>query len=272
MRYAPRVPLISTCLVAAVVVLHEPVRGAALTILRFPFTVLRDVAGMLVALPSLPSLAREHTALRAELAQRQVETARLRELVRHAHASETLLNSSSPHGVVATVLNRSILPTQHIVLLDKGRRDGLALDSVILDAFGVIGRVAELHPSVALVMLLTDPESRIAVLVERSRESGLLVGRGRGQCELIYLDAHADLQAGDPVVTAGLGGSFPKGLRLGTVVRIVRDEEAGSTSAWVVPAARLGQLEEVVCLPATRSSGLRAEGSGQVPRAQNPEP
>ena len=247
----PRTFLTGSLLVAIILVLHEPLRGAALTVLRLPFTLTTAAVHVLLTLPRVPSLSRENASLRAELSRQQLEIAQLREHIRHTARSQTFLNGlSSTQGVIARVIARATIPTPQAVLLDKGERDGLTWETVILDGSGVIGRVAELHPSSALVLLLTDPETRVAALIERSRETGLLVGRGHGWCELIYLDVRADLQEGDRVVTAGLKGSFPKGLVLGTVGRIVRDETAGVTSAWVSPAARLGQLEEVLCLPA----------------------
>jgi rod shape-determining protein MreC len=204
----------------------------------------------ILLLPRLPSLRAENARLRAELSRDQLEIAQLREQVRHDGRREALVKSApAASGVVASVIARATVPTPQAVLLDKGQRDGLTLDTVILDGAGVIGRVAELQPMSALVLLLTDPETRVAALIERSRETGLLVGRGRGRCELIYLDADADVQEGDRVMTAGLKGSFPKGLLLGSVARVVRDETAGVSSAWVSPAARLGRLEEVLCLP-----------------------
>ncbi len=252
MRHPSRVFLISILLVAAVSVRSQPLRGALLTLLRFPFTVVRTAVSALRLLPHLPSLSHENASLRAALAQRQFETAQLREQLRHAQQRQALITAAAPRdGIVARVIFRSILPTQQTVLLDKGGRDGLTVDSVILDAVGVVGRVTELYPSSCLATLLTDPESRVAALIERSRETGLLMGRGHGQCELIYLDAQADLQEGDRVVTAGSGGPFPKGLLLGRVVRVVRDEPSGAASAWVAPAAHLGRLEEVLCLPST---------------------
>ena len=60
------------------------------------------------------------------------------------------------------------------------------------------------------------------------------------------------VQEGDRIVTAGLGGVFPKGLPLGIVTQVRRDERSWSTSATVKPAAALGRLEEVLCL---RSEG-----------------
>ena len=205
---------------------------------------------MIVTLPHLPSLTQENERLRLELLQRQLEAAQLREALRHAEQAHTLLESAhASQGLVAGVIGRSMIPTQQTLLLDKGGRHGLTVDSVVLDADGVIGRVTDVHPETSLVTLLTDPDSRVAGIVERSRESGLLVGRAQGQCEFIYLDDQADLNEGDRVVTAGLGRLFPKGLLLGRVVHVYRDEQAGTAWASVEPTARLGRVEEVLCLP-----------------------
>ena len=253
MPQSPRfLPVSAVVLVGAGLLFHQPLRRATLTILRFPFTVTKAAVRTVVTLPRLPSLAEENAHLRCALLARQLETAQLREALRHVQQAEALLQATPfPQGLAAAVIGRSLIPTQQTLLLDQGERRGLTLESVILDADGVIGRVTELHPDTALVTLLTDPESRVAGVVERSRETGVLVGRGQGLCEFIYLDANADVQAGDRVVTAGLGGHMPKGLLLGYVVRFSRDEEAGSAWASVKPAAHLGRSEEVLCLPSS---------------------
>ncbi len=249
-RHLPRARLVSVILVGASLVFLDPLRHSALTVLRLPFVIAKTGVAVLVGLPQLPSLARQHAGLQAELLQQQVEEARLREALRHVQQTGRLLEAIPPsrRGLVALVIGRSTIPTQQTVLLDQGQRQGLSRESVILDTSGLVGRVTELHATTALVTLLTDPESRVAGLVERSRETGLLVGRGRGRCELLYLDADADIQEGDRIVTAGLGGPFPKGVPLGTVVRVTRDEQVGASWASVAPAARLGRLEEVLCL------------------------
>jgi len=251
MRQSPRAFLPG--LVAGLILLfHEPIRREALTILRWPFAVTKGAVDALLLLPRLPSLAEENSRLRTTLMQREVEAAQLREQVRHTQQAQALTSAlAAEPGMVASVIGRSLVPTQLTVLLDKGQRDGLTLESVAVDTSGVIGRIAELHPTTSLLLLVTDAESRVAAMVERSREIGLLVGRPPGSCELIYLDVRADVQEGDRVVTASLGGPFPKGLLLGTVREVVRDETSGSAWARVDPAARLSRLENVLCVSGT---------------------
>lgn len=251
-----RAPLVTVVVVAAVCLFSDPLRHAGLAILRGPFTLLKAFTTWLVWLPRAGGLHQETRRLREELARSQAALAGLREARRIEQRTDALRTASPvPGGVVAEVIGRSPLPLPQTLRLNRGRLHGLALEGIVLDDAGVVGRVAEVEDAGALVTLLSDPESRLGALVERSRELGLLVGRGRGLCELIYLQGDADVKEGDRVLTAGLDGAVPKGLALGTVVRVVRQPQAGQTSAWVAPAARLGRLEDVLCLPVPQTTG-----------------
>ena len=235
-------------------VYHRPLRVGALFIVRFPLLVVHRSLSTLMLLPRLPSLVQDQRRLQTELARREVALAQARELLRKQQFAGALAQIAPEwRGITASVISRSFLPSQHTLLLDRGRRDGMALESVVVNAEGVLGRVIESHEATAVVLLLTDAESRVAGMVERSRETGLLVGRLQGPCEFGYLDAQADVQVGDRVVTAGLSGSFPKGLLLGTVVEVMRDESSGEAWATVTPAVHVGRVEDVVCVPPAES-------------------
>lgn len=237
-------------LMAAAIVYHDPLRHFTIQLLRFPYRLVHGISYFLVHLPSLPALYHGQASLREQLIQSKLEITRLREMLRASDAISSLLKvHPSRSGQMAEVIGRSLVPTQQTVLLNRGQQHGLQSDSVVVDTSGVVGRVLELYSNTCLVGLLTDTNSRVASLVERSRDMGLLVGRGQGTCELIYLDMQADIEPGDRILTAGLGGVFPKGLLLGTVERVMRDERSGTAQAKVILAAQLGRLEEVWCLP-----------------------
>ena len=253
MRHRPRVGVLSAALLGVALVCHEPFRHGVLTVLRLPFSALRFFSEVLIVLPRAPSLTQERARLSAEVARLQLDLAYLHEALRRTGRADVLHGlASSQSAVTASIIGRSLLPTQQTVLLDRGERQGMRRGGVVLDAAGVVGRVVDVQPGSCLVLLLTDPDSRVAGVVERSRETGLLVGRGRGLCELIYLEVDADIVEGDSILTAGLGGDFPKGLRLGTVVRVTRDEREGTTTVSVKPAAALHRLEDVLCLASPR--------------------
>lgn len=205
-------------------------------------------------LPRLPALVQEHAALRGQLAAQQLELIRLRETLRTAAHTAALKQEALPGGVTASILVPPLLPTQHLITLDRGARTGLVLDAILIDAKGLVGRVIEVSSTTGVAMLLTDPNSRVACRIERSREVGLLTGSGELLCRFIYLDVEADVLVGDQVVTAGLGGVFPKGLPVGMVVKVIGHAHA-SPEVWVKPAVKLRQLEEVLCVsPAAEQS------------------
>lgn len=247
-------PLVLMVCVAAGLVLQPTLRRSVLALIRLPLTATEGVCRVLVELPRLPSLGRQHAQLREQLTAQQLELGRLREMVRHStRAAQLAAAAPGSTGQVARIIGRTILPTQHVVMLNRG-----APDAVLLDSAGVAGRVLEATPTTSTGLLLTDPNSRIACLVERSRESALLVGTGGRLCHLQYLDLDADVDVGDRIVTAGLGGPFPKGLPLGAVVKVDRDERNARMRAWVRPFVRVHQLEEVLCIPPSDQSVVRS--------------
>ncbi len=250
-QHSRRLSVLLSFLVPLLLIVSPPARNIAFSAIRFPFTALRWSIHTLILIPQLPGLAQRQQGFQERLAESELEIAHLRELLRGKEQEEALSKAvpGGRRGILAPTLGRSLMVTQHTLLLGKGHRLGIIADSVVLTGDGMIGRVVETHADSALVMLLTDPESRVAAMVERSHETGLVVGRGRPVLELIYLDADADVQEGDSVVTAGLGRAYPKGLLLGTVTRVNRAESSGEAVALVKPSARLGFLEDVLCLP-----------------------
>ncbi len=246
---------------AVALAFSDPFRNLFFTVLRFPYQIAQAVIELWVSLPSFPSLQRQQFELQTQLIAAHREVAQLRQALRELNATRELLQSHpGSTGLMAKVIARSTIPTQQTVLLNRGQWDDLSLGSIVIDRFGVVGRVLELHAKTCLVGLLTDPDSRVAGMVERSRETGLLIGLGQGRCQLIYLDAQADIEPGDSVVTAGLGGVFPKGLLLGKVESLRRDSGSGSVWATVLPAARLGGLEEVLCFMPEPSMDGQTDG------------
>jgi len=253
-RRSPLVSLIVFLLVAGV--LARPLRVVTFTVLRAPLVVAQHVIGTLLLLPQVSVLAHDQAQLQTELVARQLEVIRLRETLRQLTNTQTLSQTAQhlglslpPHAVVVSVLARPLAATDHTMILDRGIQQGLVLDGIVLDAQGVVGRVLQVFPRTSVAMLITDPNSRIACLVERSREHGLLMGTGERFAQLTYLDMDADVVVGDRVVTSGLGGIFPKGWPLGIVVSVTRDERQARLRVSVRPAARLSQVEHLLYVP-----------------------
>lgn len=133
------------------------------------------------------------------------------------------------------------------VVLDKGSADGVREGMPVVVAEGAVGRVIRSAPHESRVLLLTDASSAAATLVQRNRTRGVC----RGQGDALTLDFAlrlADVAVGDRIVTSGTGGVFPKGLVVGEVTRVVREEYGLFQAVTVAPAVDFSRLEEVLVL------------------------
>ena len=140
------------------------------------------------------------------------------------------------------------------IQIDLGKRDGLRADLTVLTADGLVGRVAEVGETRSKVILLGDPNCRVAALVQETRENGVVSAGAsvldNSIVELGYLSRSSGLKPGQLVVTSGLGGIFPKGIPIGHLVDFRVVEFGLYTEARVKLSVNLNLLEEVwVMLP-----------------------
>jgi rod shape-determining protein MreC len=134
------------------------------------------------------------------------------------------------------------------VILDKGEKDGLALNMPVVTAEGVVGRIIKLHFLSSQVLLMVDYNSAIDALVQRTRDRGIVVGLGESVCEMKYVSRQADVKIGDVVVTSGLAGIFPKGLVIGRVSGVEVKGYSLFQRVTLETAVQLNKLEEVFIL------------------------
>jgi rod shape-determining protein MreC len=194
----------------------------------------------------------ENVRLAARTAQLEAALADLRETDGAAHREHDLRSAypQAPAEVsVARVIGFGFSGWSSYLTLDRGAADGVAVGDVAVGPGGVVGQVYAVAGRTARVVPLTDRASGIAVRVQRTRDTGVLKGLGDGRCELRYLEPDADVLPGDQVVTSGIGGVFPAGLRVGTVTSVAVDREGTGQLASVEPAAELREVEEILILP-----------------------
>ena len=110
------------------------------------------------------------------------------------------------------------------VLVNSGERHGAARGQAAVTGQGLAGRVAEVGEHTARVLLITDMNSRIPILVGAARDRAVLAGDNTDQPTLLYLEPRIEVQVGDRVVTSGHGGVFPPGLPIGRVAAVTEEE------------------------------------------------
>lgn len=182
------------------------------------------------------ALAAENQQLRAELAAVQGDRDRLAEL----EALYALTSRSAQQVVGASIVARSPAATPAMTAtIDRGSRDGIAVDQAVLAAGGLAGRVATVAPGTAVISFVTDTGSVVGGRLVGSSEAGIVRGTGDPQrLTMELLDPLVMVRTGDTVVTYGSPGNgpFPPGLALGTVTD-VGDPSAPRRTLTLRPAA-----------------------------------
>ena len=207
---------------------------------RFRVAVL-DVASPVLEVLSQPAIVVSRVVKEVEfLAYLHEENARLREenarlmhwraaalRLRQQHAGLTALLDAradpSSTFVSARVIGDSGGPFVRTALLNAGGRDGVAGGQATINGDGLVGRVTEVGLRSSRILLITDLNSRIPIVVEPSRDRGVLEGDNSNVLTISYLPAGARTSPGDRVVTSGHGGVFPAELPIGVVTSVTDD-------------------------------------------------
>jgi rod shape-determining protein MreC len=176
-----------------------------------------------------------------ELREADLEAGRLRKLM-------GLEETASLPMTAARVTGAERTSVFHVLYISKGTAEGIRTGMPVLTDIGVGGRVIEASWHASKVLLITDFNSNVDALVQRSRVQGILQGAGPEGCILKYVPSSEDVQVGDEVITSGLVGIFPKGFLLGTVTRVEKERAGLFQRILVKPAVNPALLEEVMVL------------------------
>lgn len=186
-------------------------------------------------------LEKENRKLRSELQQVEefrLQNERLRDLL-------AFVDDVDRPALPAQVIGEDASSWARTVVIDKGTRAGLRVGLPVVAAEGVVGRIIKSAPDSSRVLLVTDASSAIAALVQRTRARGVARGQGE-QMSLEYALRDLDIETGDLLVTSGMGGVFPKGLPLGRIAVVQRDDFGLFQRVEVTPSVDFSYLEEVL--------------------------
>ncbi len=142
----------------------------------------------------------------------------------------------------------------NIFIINAGLSKGIQVDMPVINNDGLIGRVVDVGANWSRVMTVVDSKSGVSALVERTRDNGILTGtistgdENNAILKMSYLPLDADLVPGDTVITNGLAGVFPKGLRIGEVTEVSPSSDGMNNEAVVTPWVDFYHLEEVMVI------------------------
>ena len=193
----------------------------------------------------------EYKRLKEEADVLKARLVGLEEVVRENTRLENLLKFKRKlvySSVVANVIGREPSYWNSTMIIDKGRADGIRQGMPVVNALGVVGKIAEVSRVTSKVILLTDPQFSVAALVQNPRESGLVSGTLQGVCRMKYIRNNAKIRIGDNVITSKLSSSFPEGLLIGEIISIDADDKRPTVEYLVQPAVAFSQIEEVLVI------------------------
>ncbi|MDE2484114.1 MAG: rod shape-determining protein MreC [candidate division NC10 bacterium] len=217
----------------------------------------------------LRRVRRDNQSLKEEIRQLRAEVGELRETaLEHTRLSRLLQldNRVDTEAVVVKVIGKDTTNWFRSILIGGGADRGIRRHMAVVTAEGLVGRVVEVTALASRVQLITDSESGVGVLIQRSRAIGVAAGSQGGAIQIKYLPLMTDVAVGDRIVTSGMGGIFPKGIPVGKVVQSSRPTNGTLfQSIEAQPYVDFSRLEEVMVLKRLPSSSLSWAGEEPPP-------
>jgi rod shape-determining protein MreC len=198
------------------------------------------------------SLRQKNAQLEAENSRLQVQIVELQQQVTEAQLLSTLVDYERKHVEnqysAASVIARDVSPFMHYVIIDRGSDDGLRRGMPVVTNQGLVGNIASVSAGASRVQLINDPASSINVILQQSDVEAVLNGRLTGELELNMINQNTTVQAGDLVMTSGLGGNYPANIVIGQVVTVRNEASSLFQTASVQPAVDFSQLDIVLII------------------------
>jgi rod shape-determining protein MreC len=213
----------------------------------------------------------EAEALRGRVRQLEQDTARLAETEAENARLRTLLDFRKTLGgtlLTTRVIGHDAAGLSRTLVIDQGSAAGIAKGAAVLAPGGIVGQVFQVSPHAARVLLVSDHNSGVDAVVQRTRGRGIVEGTADGRCGLKFVKRTEDLQVGDLVVSSGLDGIFPRGLPIGHIQAVDKQGQGLFQYAQIEPAVDAERLEEVLVM----AGALPAPPLTDDPEAPGPPP
>jgi len=231
----------------------KPVVGGVKYVLspveRFLSSTGDSVAGWFSFVGDISEMDEENNDMRQEIDRLRSENAKLKEIV---HENELLRqeigfqHEFSYNTVPAAVVSRSTDPSLKVIEINVGANQGISVDMPVIVGEGLlVGRVSEVFPGSATVLLINDKQSSVNAVVQDTRASGIIHGEHGLDLQMELIPQNEDVQPQQSVVTSGLAGIYPSGLLVGTVAEVQESENALFKEARLAAAADFDHLEIV---------------------------
>ncbi len=199
----------------------------------------------------LVGIVEENKNLKKEIEELKAVLISYQESYQEAKRLRKLLSLSDDYKyrfISARVIGREQAALSRVILIDKGSSDGLKTGMPVVAPPGLIGRLIDVSWHVSRVLLFIDENSNIDAIVQRNRTQGIISGAGSSGLIFKYISKTQDVKEGDVIVSAGMGGVFPKGMLIGQVIHVDKQDASLFLKINVAPFTDFSKLEEILIL------------------------
>ena len=210
-----------------------------------PFDFVRDTWEDYVALVDVKANNRE---LREELARKEEENLQLKEALVASGRLQRIAEMRDEFEIPmlpAELVGLDVSAWFRSALIDRGRHHGVRAGMPVISEQGLVGLVTATATEGSKIMMLIDRQAAVDGVVQRTRARGIVRGARQDGLTFQFAAREDDVRVGDVIITSGLGGVYPKGLRIGEVTSVSPSDPVMLQTAEVRPAVDFGRLEQV---------------------------
>jgi len=214
----------------------------------------------------LRGVRQENRDLKFEIERLRLEQVRLTDDAQQARRLQALLGFKEQYiaqTVAAQVIGSSGSEQSRSIYIDKGTSNGVAKDMAVITADGVVGKVLRAFGSTSQVLLINDQSSGVGAILDKSRLQGVVKGASTGDLILENVMTDESVGPGERVVTSGGDQIFPKGLTVGSVMKVSPGADL-FLNIRLKPSASLNRLEEVLVITKKEDRAPSVADAGRV--------
>lgn len=217
------------------------------------------IASMLDNYVLIVNTSKQNQKLKSKVDELENRIFNLKELEKENERLKQLLQFGKViprQKVLAQVVSWDSSNEFKVLRINKGSNEGIKTMFPVITVNGLVGYVYRVTPNYSDILTILDQNNRVDAIVTSTRSHGIVEGLSGFECRLKYVIRTEKVEVGDEVITAGLGDIYPKGIKIGSISKIDKENYGITQSIKVEPAVNFSKLEEVVVL---------IEGKGEIP-------
>ena len=167
------------------------------------------------------------------------------------------LNLSEQYGNYTTkaayIINKDISNYNNTFIINIGKKDGIETNMTVISEKGLVGHIVSTTNNTSKVQTIVDTSSTVSATLSSSRDNLICKGtlEERGMLKASYIPTNANLIQGDVIETSGMGGIYPKGIKIGTIEKIQNTRNIVDRTAIIKPAVDFKKVETVLVITKT---------------------